>query len=373
VETLEKQSCHRDERRYENLLGELSPGQPYNEGNHRYGTKRPFFTIVGSVDGVRDELWCPPCAEGVKGASMFDEEWSLRQIIVECKHRMKRSFHAPPLYDQIQTTAYCLMYNVHDADIVQVIRNSKPHNMHKKAKAQDSKCENESSSGHAAPQTVAAALASTNAASKSKEALAAPETNATDLASAKAGNQSSSELAACETIADALTSTGNVTVAKRVPPYVGKNDNEIETRIGRESVDKKPTIEQIQSESQVGYSSATKTNDVSLTGGKVSVSPSEQQTDCNETISSATVEIDVKRVSLNDPIMQHGRNWNEVVLPRLRSFVEAIYRVRADDYKRYRLLSGMSDPLGNLEAWNVLHEECPWLKDCDTAFLRDTT
>jgi hypothetical protein len=373
VETSEKQSCH-EAGMNENSGDELSPAQQQcKTGNHHYGEKRPFFTIFGSVDGIRDELWCPPCAEGVKEASIFDEEWSLRQIIVECKHRMKKSYHAPPLYDQIQTTAYCLMYNVNDADIVQVVRNSKPRNVHKKVKAQALKCEHESSSGHDAPETVAAELASIKAESKAKEDLAAPKTDATDLASAKAGNQSSSDLAASETNAEALTSTKNVTGASSVPPDVGNKENEKETSIGRGSVDKKPIIEQIQGESQVGDNFATKTNDVSPTGGAVAVTPKEQQTDCNETISSATVEIDVKRVSLDDPIMQHGRNWHEVVQPRLRSFVEAVYRVRADDDKRYRLLSGMSDPLGNLEAWNVLHEECPWLKDCDTAFLRDTT
>jgi hypothetical protein len=373
METSEKQNCNNVSRMHEHSGDELPPAQQCKAGNHRYGTKRPFFTIFGSVDGVRDELWCPPCAEGVKEASMFDEEWSLRHIVVECKHRMKKSFHAPPLYDQIQTTVYCLMYNVNDADIVQVVRSSKPRNMHKKAKTQDSKCENESSSGHAAPATVAAELASTKAESKPKENLAAPETGATDQASAKAGNQSNNQLASYETVAEALTSTKNAMVAKSAPPVAGNKEKEKDARIYGGSVDKNPIIEQIQSKSHNGCSCATKTNDVSLTSGEVAIIPKEQQTDCNETISSATVEIDVKRVSLDDPIMQHGRNWNEVVLPRLRSFVEAVYRVRASDDKRYRLLSGMSDPLGNLDAWNVLHEECPWLKDCDTAFRRDAS
>jgi hypothetical protein len=80
---------------------------------------RPFFTIYGAVDGIRDELWCPPSGNSNNDTTMIEEEWKLRQVIVECKHRMRRSFHSPPLYDQIQTTAYCLMYQVDDADIVE--------------------------------------------------------------------------------------------------------------------------------------------------------------------------------------------------------------------------------------------------------------
>ena len=63
-----------------------------------------------------------------------------------------------------------------------------------------------------------------------------------------------------------------------------------------------------------------------------------------------TIEINVKCVFLDDPVMQHRWNRTEVVLPCLRSFVDAVYRIRADDEKWYQLLLGMSDPLGNSEA-----------------------
>jgi hypothetical protein len=81
----------------------------------------------------------------------------------------------------------------------------------------------------------------------------------------------------------------------------------------------------------------------------------------------------VDRISLDDPMYQHGRNWHDVILPRLHSFATAIYTIRQDDCKRYRLLQSCSDPLGQLEpdAWELLFEECKWLKDCDTAFRRE--
>jgi hypothetical protein len=106
---------------------------------------------------------------------------------------------------------------------------------------------------------------------------------------------------------------------------------------------------------------------------QIANSTGQQVDDTTKTEACTTsIEIDIKRVSLDDPLLQHRQNWNNVILPRLRSFVDAVYRIRSNDTKRYQLLTAMSNPTGNLlDAWNILHEECPWLKDCDTAFNRD--
>jgi hypothetical protein len=50
--------------------------------------------------------------------------------------------------------------------------------------------------------------------------------------------------------------------------------------------------------------------------------------------------------------------------------VEAVYRIREDDHKRYRLLLSVSESPDSAPAdgWELLHNECPWLKNCDTAF-----
>ena len=92
---------------------------------------------------------------------------------------------------------------------------------------------------------------------------------------------------------------------------------------------------------------------------------------------SEDMKITVTRVSLNDPIHNHSHHWRATLLPRLSSFVDAVYSLRRDDGKRYRLLmalvqlqqeeaSGKSEE----EAWRVLWEECPWLVHCDTSFGR---
>jgi hypothetical protein len=87
----------------------------------------------------------------------------------------------------------------------------------------------------------------------------------------------------------------------------------------------------------------------------------------------ADVEIAVNRVSIDDPLFQHRYQWGKIVLPRLCSFVDAVYRIRACDEKRYRLLMAMasSSLSTQADAWKLLHEECPWLQYCDTAFLQE--
>ena len=223
---------------------------------------KPFFRIVGAVDGIRDELYssmAPPgredavsvdngvdqnsrrCNTGeILHSDNEDDQWSIRPIVVECKHRMKNAIVPPPIYDQIQTSLYCHMYDVEDADLIQVVRRtSKP----KRAEDNDGK--------------------------KSKT------------------------------------------------KHPKEHDN-----------------------------------------------------------GDHNIDITVTRISLNDPIYQHRHHWETTLLPRLASFVDAVYSIRKDDGKRYRLLMalirsqqlGTCNADGDEEAWNVLWDECRWMRDCDTAF-----
>ena len=80
------------------------------------------------------------------------------------------------------------------------------------------------------------------------------------------------------------------------------------------------------------------------------------------------MKIHVSRVSLDDPVMEHRKNWENTILPRLRSIVEAVYSIRRDDHKRYKLLCCIASN-DDEAAWNMIHDECPWLlASCDTAF-----
>lgn len=90
----------------------------------------PFFIIRRKIDGIRidgirDEVWFDP--NGNEDDDIYSTEcggsWSQRPIIVECKHRVSsRPFVPPPFYEQIQATAYCFMYGVDHAEIIQVLR-----------------------------------------------------------------------------------------------------------------------------------------------------------------------------------------------------------------------------------------------------------
>ena len=187
----------------------------------------PFFCIYGAVDGIRDELWYDASTSGSDEQDNPDDYWKLRQVVIECKHRMSSSCRAraaPPLYDQIQAVVYCLMYQTTEADLVEVFR------------TEDKKCQK----------------------NKQKDAQ--------------------------------------------------KSETEVQK-----------------------------------------------------------IEIVASRVSLDDPLNRHGENWELFILPRLRSFVDAVYNIRSDDEKRYRLLSSVAN-LDDSDAWTMIIEECPWLMNCDTAF-----
>jgi len=95
----------------------------------------PFFWILGSVDGLREEL--APNNNNNNSDDADDDSWILRQVVVECKHRMRQVHVVPPLYEQVQAVVYCLMYDCRDADLVQVLRTTKkasPSPISKKAK-----------------------------------------------------------------------------------------------------------------------------------------------------------------------------------------------------------------------------------------------
>jgi hypothetical protein len=213
---------------------------------------KPFFSIMGSVDGIRDEL-APSTDKGSSESPSDDDSWVFRKVIVECKHRMNRIHVVPPLYEQIQTTVYCLMHQIDEADIVQVMRKDRP----VKPKAP-------------------------------VEPKAAP--------------------------AETLDTCGE---------EEANQPNE------------KPTPK------------------------------------TSKEASRKSVTISVSRISLDDPVMQHRTNFTQVVLPRLRSFVEAVFAIRSNDDKRYQLLIATGDDDQPKKAWQILHNECPWLESCDTPFHRE--
>lgn len=234
--------------------------QCHKEGNilSNQTASKPFFSILGSIDGLRDEPYMLPkvhqrlresddADNSTSHQVEYDDVWKLRTLVVECKHRMNRFYLPPPLYDQIQCIVYCLMYNTEAGEIVQVIRNKQE--------------------------------------------------------------------------------------------------------------EQKPTEEQMASFPWIDWST--------LRNNKKHEKP---------------FAIRVSTVYLDDPRNNHRQNFFNIILPRLRTFVDAVYSYRRDDSKRFAFLLAFasSTSSGNDdEIWNRLFEECPYLLDCDTSFHRkrkdDTT
>lgn len=354
----------------------------------------PFFVVRGSVDGRRDEL-APSQAPAM---DEFDN-WTMRPIVVELKHRMNRLFSFPPLYEQIQAIVYCLMYRVNDADIVQVIR------LEEKESIRDAETQ----------QAVNKKTGSTDEddvkATTIQDYFVAKE-------AAQVSGESNTNTKCTTDSLDLLEHTD----AARVAAKEGEEEEEAENKdpnvcktyepmlTEADDMTPKPAESENQRTSETEKAKTMRSEDTNLAKKQPTLTASEgitdvtPNTDAEEEVKLPVVRdpalkeplpsdnaensqrresdsrrrkpkqlsLQADRVSMDDPMYQHGRNWHSVILPRLHSFAKAVYTIRQDDSKRCRLLQSCSDPLGQLEqhAWELLLDECEWLKDSDTAFRR---
>lgn len=74
----------------------------------------------------------------------------------------------------------------------------------------------------------------------------------------------------------------------------------------------------------------------------------------------------ISRVTLDGPPYYHRKHWDEVILPRLRSFHDAVLTMRRDDGLRYSYLLGTPE-----EKRSILYKLCPFYDegvqvDCTT-------
>lgn len=312
------------------------------EFNHNNKTtkqdQKPFFSILGSIDGMRDEL--------APGCDQDDDSWVIRKVIVECKHRMSKLQPQAPLYEQIQTSCYCLMYKVDHADLVQVLRLQKKEkgSSHKINNNKKSKSDSSSTKDHV---TLDHWL---NGDVDNKEVVG-------DAVSIEIRNNGFNE--------SKPTTNESSPDMKRIEKGTGcdvcvSNDVEAlpasiisDAKLPIPSTDKRNAFDNNNKNSQQCESYDSMIRE-----------------DSNNTKIQSNITIRISRVSLDDPIWQHRQQWNTEILPRLRSFVDAVYNIRGDDNKRYRFLTARSDISSTAEAWQILFDECTWLKFCDTAYLR---
>ena len=283
---------------------------------------RPYFCILGSIDGIRDELcYVPPATEvsaadsasggaEADGHDAEDESWMLKPIVVECKHRMRKLYNPPPLYDQIQSTVYCLMRGTDEADLVQVLRSEKKR----------------------------------KAAPKPRRKEARDDEPAKPLPK--------------------LTDFGYVAESKAIGEHDGNDNATGKSKSGEkeDGSENGPEIRPTNAEDGMVGEVPRERNAKPSQGEDEKL---QQASDTNTT----ELNILVTRIKMDDQATQHRSNFHSVVLPRLRSIVDAIYTIRSDDDKRYRFLvnaaSSDVDAAARKIALEMLFTECPWLRHCD--------
>ena len=330
----------------DNFLRHHHNRRPQNDTMTR---SRPFVTIKGMVDGIRDELGptTRPSREGGTKESEDTEEtkndddddlscdsFSLSRVVVECKHRMRALLPNGPRFSEcIQAVVYCFMYEADEADIVQVLRRSKPkHNTKLDSKK-------EAREQHSGPLL-------------------------TDIykKSSPIDGKSTANVTAKKENGDAIEEGTDKDNSKEIGSAFATTDGEGDANENTNIV-------------AVAAAAATKTIN---------------QNDTKDTIdtSDVTMKIAVDRVSLDDPQFGHRANWKAIILPKLRQWVDAVYEIRQSDDKRYRLLttlsmmaavdnsdSGNGNDTANGEqqqqsrkdhakaAWELVFEECDFLRE----------
>jgi len=264
-------------------------------------SQKPFVTIKGMVDGIRDELgpttWNETCGNNNNNNNdnnddhddnLSCESYSLSRVVVECKHRMNKLLHGPRFSECIQAVVYCFMYEADDADIVQVLRTK-------------------------------------NDATKS------------------------------------AIKEGSVTkYFRKVAQGHGQTEG------GTVQDEKKKVIEKT-TENQDIKGDGDATDEATATKPRI-----EEQDKKETTENNIAMTIAIDRVSLDDPNFGHRANWKAIILPKLRQWVDAVYRIRQSDDKRYRLLTALSmvDSLDAANerkylkaAWELVFEECDFLRE----------
>jgi hypothetical protein len=291
---------------------------------------RHFLSIKGMVDGIRDEL--------TPGKTEEDDSWILHNVIVECKHRMRTMLSYPRFYECIQAVIYCQMYDAEEADIIQVLRRGNADGVDDHQVKSIIRPENKEAQ-YLMPVPSSPVVTE-------KDSIPSPErkkllTDYFDSMPSKSNCDTSSAEIINEERQSSTRATQNTSphAISQVATCVGVNSNAEEEK------------------EDIGDDKAS----------------SAEKSEVSRSNPSTSMDIFVSRISLHDHF-EHLRNWNTVILPRLRIWADAVYQIRQSDELRYRLLSCMNAARSpdadssirrvNLEsAWQLVFALCPFLRD----------
>jgi len=362
------------------LSKELAQAAQNGGVKKRRVSDKPSFVLIGRVDGISRQL------------DMSHEDalqWKENQVVVEMKSRVRGISSPPPLYEQIQLVAYMIMLGCSCGDLVQSV-----------AKKREPEVLTRS-------ETVCTEVCVTSVDSAGKEVtMCAQECDSVSVSThvdcIQEEAESSAEICSGAT---SIESSGTQCSA-REPPSVSN-------AIG--AVDSNSTIVEVEEDameigdylgdvtttgthrntSTILVSSTntvhthTKTNahvvattDTSTTSASVAVVTSattSTTTGINSTsylrthttstnykpkprrhdpsIMYGDEEFQVNRIQLDGPPYYHRKYWDNVVMPRLRLFRDAVAVFRSDDSIRYAYL--MSGPEEKLK---MLQNFCPYFE-----------
>ncbi|OEU20167.1 hypothetical protein FRACYDRAFT_236236 [Fragilariopsis cylindrus CCMP1102] len=296
-----KDSCNRQQQQ-----DKVKP--PLNDAS-----SPPFLTIKGMVDGIRDELR-PTTTTTTPGrrkeknnnnnnnnsggdndddkddeSNVHDQSsLLLSRVVVECKHRMRLLLPYPRFSECIQSVVYCFMYEADSADIIQ--------------------------------------KSTSLATRKEEEHTEDMDTETTTTASSSTVTKCPKNIVLDDTVPYTTNDVSNATNFSKVCTDIQSADkcgNDDDTMLSKN----KSAIRTTTSTTTMATTTATNTTTTKLTTAT--------------TKPDISIKIAVNRISLDDHF-GHRINWNTIILPKLRQWTDAVYEIRSDDNKRYRLLSMMA-------------------------------
>lgn len=293
---------------------------------------KPSFLLVGRVDGISHQL-------DLRNDDPTQWNRALR-VVVEMKSRVRGISSPPPLYEQIQLVSYMIMLECDCGDLVQAVARASIPSREERVETT------------VTTSTIEGDGSSTTAMSVS-----------TSHVSVTVQEGCSSEGCGSEGCSGAFTTVSSATTTTVSARQAGGSQTTVASTM-QFSVGCSITADDEshrKSNNSVGSSAGGVINELSVEVDQQSQPQPPQQTRpsrprrTDATTLYAEEDFQVNRVMLDGPPFYHRKYWDIVVMPRLRTFRDAVYTMRCDDALRYAYL--MSTTEAKLQ---MLQNLCPY-------------
>ena len=341
---------------------------------------KPSFVLIGRVDGISRQL------------DMSHEDasqWKENQVVVEMKSRVRGISSPPPLYEQIQLVAYMIMLGCSCGDLVQSVAKKREPEV---VRIDETVCAevcvtSVDSSGKEVTMCTqecdgVSISAQLDSIKEEIENSADTSGGATSIESASSQYSALGQPSVTNTV-DALDTSSNKVEVEEDEMEIGDYLGDVSTAhyktstttvashsVSAHTTSKAPGVATVDvSTSSTGTSTVTSSTTSVTTS--FSSSTSYHSTNTNTTTNNykpkprrhdpsimyGDEEFQVNRIQLDGPPYYHRKYWDNVVMPRLRLFRDAVAVFRSDDSIRYAYL--MSGPEEKLK---MLQNFCPYFE-----------